>query len=66
MLEDDWKPMLLDDVCELHIKRVMEMCNNNRLQAAQILGIGRSSLYRHFKRKRMETATLHISKGAVA
>jgi len=66
MLEDDWKPMLLDDVCELHIKRVMEMCNNNRLQAAQILGIGRSSLYRHFKRKRMETGTLHISKGAVA
>src|SRR5580704_6555497 len=64
MAEDDWKPMLLDDVCELHIKRVMEMCNNNRLQAAQILGIGRSSLYRHFKRKRMETATLHISKGA--
>jgi len=26
------------------------MCNGNRLRVAQILGIGRTSLYRHLKR----------------
>jgi len=34
----------------MHIQRVLEMCRGNRLRAAQILGIGRTSLYRYLKR----------------
>jgi DNA-binding NtrC family response regulator len=47
---DDWKPLSLDDVRKRHIQKVLEMCQSNRLRAAQILGIGRTSLYRYLKR----------------
>jgi DNA-binding NtrC family response regulator len=48
--QDDWRPLSLDEVRKLHIQRVLEMCQGNRLRAAQILGIGRTSLYRYLKR----------------
>jgi DNA-binding NtrC family response regulator len=47
---DDWKPLSLEDVRKMHIRRVLELCQGNRLRAAQILGIGRTSLYRYLKR----------------
>ena len=40
----------LDEIRKVHIQRVLEMCQGNRLRAAQILGIGRTSLYRYLKR----------------
>lgn len=45
-----WQPLSLDEVRRVHIQRVLEMCHGNRLRAAQILGIGRTSLYRYLKR----------------
>jgi len=39
----------------MHIQRVLEMCRGNRLRAAQILGIGRTSLYRYLKRDGYDT-----------
>jgi transcriptional regulator with PAS, ATPase and Fis domain len=45
-----WRPLSLDEVRKRHIRRVLEMCQGNRLRAAQILGIGRTSLYRYLKR----------------
>jgi len=39
----------------MHIQRVLEMCQGNRLRAAQILGIGRTSLYRYLKRDGYDT-----------
>ncbi len=50
MEDEDWKPLSLDEVRKVHIQRVLEMCRGNRLRAAQILGIGRTSLYRYLKR----------------
>jgi DNA-binding NtrC family response regulator len=46
-----WRPSTLDDVRREHIERVLEMCGGNRLRAAQVLGIGRTSLYRFLKRR---------------
>jgi len=43
-------PLPLEQVRELHIQRVVEMCGGNRARAAQILGISRNSLYRTLKR----------------
>jgi DNA-binding NtrC family response regulator len=47
---DQWQPLTLDDVRKVHIQRVLGMCQGNRFRAAQILGIGRTSLYRYLKR----------------
>ena len=45
-----WRPLPLEEVRRLHIERVLEMCQGNRVRAAQMLGIGRTSLYRYLKR----------------
>jgi DNA-binding NtrC family response regulator len=47
---DAWRPLSLEDVRRLHIQRVLEMCEGNRVRASQVLGIGRTSLYRYLKR----------------
>jgi transcriptional regulator with PAS, ATPase and Fis domain len=39
----------MDEVRKQHIQRVLAMCKGNRLRAAQVLGIGRTSLYRYLK-----------------
>jgi len=49
--EGSWRPLPLDEVRRIHIEHVLEMCNSNRVRAAQVLGIGRTSLYRFLKRK---------------
>ncbi|MFZ1205366.1 MAG: sigma-54 dependent transcriptional regulator [Candidatus Acidiferrales bacterium] len=49
--EGHWRPLPLDEVRRIHIEHVLEMCNSNRVRAAQVLGIGRTSLYRFLKRK---------------
>jgi DNA-binding NtrC family response regulator len=63
--DDDWKPLSLEEVRKMHIQRVLEMCQGNRLRAAQILGIGRTSLYRYLKRDGYETDRVKAG-GAVA
>ena len=47
---EPWRPLPLTEVRRLHIQRVLEMCEGNRVRAAQVLGIGRTSLYRYLKR----------------
>jgi DNA-binding NtrC family response regulator len=49
-LDKSWRPLPLDEVRKEHIERVLELCAGNRVRAAQMLGIGRTSLYRHLKR----------------
>jgi transcriptional regulator with PAS, ATPase and Fis domain len=46
-----WRPLPLDAVRKEHIERVLELCSGNRVRAAQMLGIGRTSLYRYLKRE---------------
>jgi DNA-binding NtrC family response regulator len=62
----DWKPLSLDVMRKLHIQRVLEMCQGNRLRAARALGIGRTSLYRHLRRDHQATDAHKRSRGAVA
>src|SRR5580693_10567195 len=63
---DDWRPLSLDEVRKVHIQRVLELCQGNRLRAAQILGIGRTSLYRYLKRDGHEIRAQEKSGGAAA
>ena len=49
--DEAWRPLPLDEVRKIHIKRVLDMCNGNRVRASQILGIGRTSLYRFMRRE---------------
>jgi len=63
---DDWRPLSLEDVRKIHIQRVLDMCQGNRLRAAQILGIGRTSLYRYLKRDGQPGSTLKAGGGAAA
>jgi DNA-binding NtrC family response regulator len=58
--EENWRPLPLDEVRRIHIKRVLEMCDGNRVRAAQILGIGRTSLYRFLKHEEKKS----LKKGA--
>src|ERR1700719_4035202 len=41
--EENWRPFPLDEVRSVHIERVLEMCNGNRVRASQRVGIGRAS-----------------------
>src|SRR5271167_4854437 len=63
---EDWRPLSLDEVRKVHIQRVLELCQGNRLRAAQILGIGRTSLYRYLKRDGHEIRSREKSGGATA
>jgi DNA-binding NtrC family response regulator len=48
--EDSWRPLPLEEIRRQHIRRVLDACEGNRVRAAQMLGIGRTSLYRFLKR----------------
>ena len=45
------RPLALEEVRREHIDRILELCSGNRVRAAQMLGIGRTSLYRYLKRE---------------
>jgi len=62
----DWRPLALDEVRKLHIARVLELCLGNRLRAAEILGIGRTSLYRFLKCNEPEMCAREKSGAAAA
>ncbi len=53
---DAWRPLPLVEVRRQHIRRVLESCEGNRVRAAQLLGIGRTSLYRFLKRSEKKSA----------
>jgi DNA-binding NtrC family response regulator len=63
---EDWRPLSLEDVRKIHIQRVLEMCQGNRLRAAQILGIGRTSLYRYLKRDGYDSSRHEKTAGSAA
>jgi len=61
---DDWRPLSLDEVRKQPSKRVLTMCKGNRLRAAQVLGIGRTSLYRYRKEDGYDQTLIARSKAA--
>jgi DNA-binding NtrC family response regulator len=44
------QPLPLEQVHDLHVQRVLDICGGNRAHAAQMLGISRNSLYRTLRR----------------
>jgi len=63
---DDWRSLSLAELRKMHIQRVLDICKGNRLRAAQVLGIGRTSLYRYLKRDGENTKPMARSGGAAA
>jgi len=59
--DENWRPLPLDEVRRMHIQRVLDLCKGNRVRTAQVLGIGRTSLYRFLKRSTNGNA---LSRGA--
>lgn len=55
---DAWRPLPLEEVRRQHIRRVLEACEGNRVRAAQMLGIGRTSLYRFLKRNEKKSSSI--------
>ena len=49
-----WRPVPLDTVRQEHIQRVLDLCKGNRVRTAQMLGIGRTSLYRYLKQDNLD------------
>jgi two-component system response regulator HydG len=62
----EWRPLSLEEVSKVHIQRVLQMCMGNRLRAAQVLGIGRTSLYRYLKRDHAELVSRQKPRAASA
>ncbi|MGH9681915.1 MAG: sigma-54-dependent transcriptional regulator, partial [Candidatus Acidiferrales bacterium] len=58
---DTWRPVPLEEVRRQHIRRVLEACEGNRVRAAQLLGIGRTSLYRFLKRSEKKSSDTSAS-----
>jgi hypothetical protein len=48
--EESWRPLTLQETRRQHIWRVLDACEGNRGRAAQLLGIGRTTLYWFMKR----------------
>jgi two-component system response regulator HydG len=63
---DDWRTLSLGELRKVHIQRVLDICKGNRLRASQVLGIGRTSLYRYLKRDAENAKTKAKSGGAAA
>jgi transcriptional regulator with PAS, ATPase and Fis domain len=59
-------PLSLDEVRKVHVQRVLDMCQGNRLRAAHILEIGRTSLYRYLQRDKQDRDRPARREGAVA
>jgi DNA-binding NtrC family response regulator len=63
---EGWKQLSLDELCTLHILRVLEMCGGDRVQAARMLGIGRTTIYRYLNQIKQAGELQKKAKRAVA
>jgi len=50
--DDSWRPHTLEEIRCQQIWRVLDACEGNRVRAAQLLGISRTTLYRFLKRSK--------------
>jgi DNA-binding NtrC family response regulator len=60
-VDESWHPLPLKDLCRLHVQRVLDLCHGNRVRTAEVLGVGRTSLYRYLKRNSSQPQPSHSS-----
>jgi DNA-binding NtrC family response regulator len=63
---ESWKHLSLDEMLMIHIKRMLGVCKGDKRQTAEVLGIGRTTLYRYLRRNNPQSADLKKSRSAVA
>ncbi|MBI2389168.1 MAG: sigma-54-dependent Fis family transcriptional regulator [Deltaproteobacteria bacterium] len=51
---DDEEPLAIDEAEKAHILRVLEKCGGRKLDAARLLGINKTTLWRKMKRYRLD------------
>jgi DNA-binding NtrC family response regulator len=63
---EGWKHLSLDEMLKIHIKRMLEVYRGDKRRAAEILGIGRTTLYRHLRSNSQTPRDDKKSRSAVA
>src|ERR1700704_174383 len=58
---ESWKHLSLDEMLMIHIKRMLGVCKGDKRQTAEVLGIGRTTLYRYLRRNNPQSADLKKS-----
>jgi DNA-binding NtrC family response regulator len=60
---DDAEAITLDDVCRVHARRILKQVQGNKAQAAQMLGVSRSTLYKLLEDAASEDPTQTLVEG---
>lgn len=60
---DEGEALTLDEVCRIHARRILKQVQGNKVQAAQMLGVSRSTLYKLLEDAPSEDPTQALVEG---
>jgi transcriptional regulator with PAS, ATPase and Fis domain len=63
---EGWKQLSMDEMIMIHVRRMLEVCRGDKARAAEILGIGRTTLYRYLRSDSQASVDFKKTRSAVA